>query len=343
MNIIRYRVRIFLLLVLLTLMTGISTAQGRTSCKPSDVNQQIDIAIADYQQTRHTDDLISALEDFYSLIRSSIGVFSECIPGLEDLSESSTESDIDGVDESPDAIRAEGGAGTFADPIKEGWTISDGEGRWIQPVAYVRAGNQICTTSLNGSCEDADPGNEFVGVIIYGKCDDSHRTRCNFNRYGEFELAGERGIPYKVWSSWRIDEVYEIFPDDILPGGEASGIVFFQARGNELEFKFGWTPDYSSDTIWFGPLIDSSDLSQTTTTPDITPDHAFSQSNSLNIRSGPGTNYERVGSLNFGESVPVLGRNSSGTWIQTDKGWVFAQYLSWPPATDFMTLPVTSN
>ncbi len=340
---IRYQVRVILLIVLFTLIIGISAGQDSTSCEPSIINQQIDIEITDYQQTRSTDDLISALGNLYSLIQSSIGIFSECIPGLEALSPSA-ESNIDNDDESPGAIQGEGGAGTFADPIKEGWAISDGEGRWIQPVGYVRAGNQICTPSLNGRCEEANPGNEFVGVIVYGKCDDSRRTRCKFNLYGEFELVGERGIPYDYWSSWEIEEVYEIFPDDILPGGEATGIVFFQARGHELEFKFGWTPDYSSDTIWFGPLIDYSEPSKTTTTTESAPDRAFAQSNPLNIRSGPGTAYERVGSLSYGERVSVIGRNHSGTWIQIDTGWVSAQYLSWPTATtDFMTLPVTSN
>ena len=341
MNAIRYRVRVTLLIVLLTLTMGISIAQDSTSCEPSFINQQIDIAIADYQKTRSTDDLISALEDLYSLVQSSIGIFSECIPGLEAL-DNSTESNLDSSEGSPGAIRDEGGAGTFADPMKPGWIRGDGEGRWIGPTGYAPLGSEICTAS-GGYCKDIKPGNEFIGVAVYGKCDTGRTTRCNFSRYSEFELAGRRGIPYQPETNGIFEDYWTVFSEDILPGGESEGLVFFQAPKTESGFIFGWTPNYSSDTIWYGPLSDLTEPRQTTTTPESAPDRAFAQSNSLNIRSGPGTNYERVGSLSFGERVSVIGRNNSGTWIQTDIGWVSAQYLSWPSATDFMTLTVTSN
>ncbi len=339
MNTTRYRVRIILLIVLLTLIMGISTAQDSTLCDLSVINQQIDSTIADYQSTRSTDDLNSALDDLYSLIRSSIGFFSECIPGLENLSPSA-ESNIDSADESPGTIRGDGGEGTFADPVEPGWIRGDGEGRWIGPAGYVRLGSEICTRS--GYCKDIKPGNEFIGVGVYGKCDAVRRTRCNFSLYSEFELAGRRGIPYQPEGNSVFEDYWTVFSEDILPGGESEGLVFFQAPKTESDFIFGWTPNYSSDTIWFGPLNDLTESRQATPTTEAAPVHAFSQSNSLNIRSGPGTNYERVGSLNFGERVSVIGRNGSGTWIQIDTGWVSAQYLSWPPATDFMALPVKS-
>lgn len=340
MNPIRYRARVIPLIVLFTLIIGISAAQDSTSCEPSNINQQIDIEITDYQHTRSTDDLISALEDLYSLIQSSIGIFSECIPGLEDLIPS-TESSIDSADESPGAIRGEGGAGTFADPVQPGWIRGDGEGRWIGVSDYARFGSEICTRP-GGYCKDIKPGNEFIGVAVYAECDAARKTRCNFSRY-EFELAGRRGIPYQPEGNVVFEDYWTVFSEDILPGSESTGLVFFQAPEDENGFIFGWTPNYSRDTIWFGPLIAYTEPSQATTTPESAPDRAFAQSNSLNIRSGPGTNYERVGSLSYGERVSVIGRNSSGAWIQIDTGWVSAQYLSWPPATDFMTLPVTSN
>lgn len=285
--------------------------------------------------------MITALEDLYSLIESSIAPFSECIPGLEAISPSS-ESISESDDESPGATGTEAGAGTFADPVQPGWIWGDGEGRWIGVSDYARFGSEICIRS-GGYCKDIKPGNEFIGVVVYAKCDAARRTRCNFSRYSEFELAGRRGIPYQPEGNSVFEDYWTVFSEDLLPGSESTGLVFFQAPEDENGFIFGWTPDYSSDTIWFGPLIDYSEPSQTTTTPESAPDRAFAQSNSLNIRSGPGTNYERVGSLSFGERVSVIGRNNSGTWIQIDTGWVSAQYLSWPPATDFMTLPVTSN
>lgn len=55
------------------------------------------------------------------------------------------------------------------------------------------------------------------------------------------------------------------------------------------------------------------------------------QSLSLNVRSGPGTSYSRLGSLSKGEAVVVL--SSSGGWSRilyhgTKTGYVSAQYLS---------------
>jgi len=74
---------LIVLFVLATMIMGYGKTQDSKSCEPSDVFQQIDVAIADYQQTRRNDDLTSALEDWTSFIESSIGIFSVCIPGLD--------------------------------------------------------------------------------------------------------------------------------------------------------------------------------------------------------------------------------------------------------------------
>jgi hypothetical protein len=52
----------------------------------------------------------------------------------------------------------------------------------------------------------------------------------------------------------------------------------------------------------------------------------------INVRSGPGTgDYEVIGTLSFGQSVPVTGRNAGGDWWQIDynnqTGWVWAELL----------------
>jgi uncharacterized protein YraI len=54
---------------------------------------------------------------------------------------------------------------------------------------------------------------------------------------------------------------------------------------------------------------------------------------SLNVRAGPGTNYERVGSLAPGSSADIVGRNADGSWWQIlypgapgDKAWISASY-----------------
>lgn len=49
----------------------------------------------------------------------------------------------------------------------------------------------------------------------------------------------------------------------------------------------------------------------------------------VNIRSGPGTNYESVGSLSFGDEVEILAQfDMDGTfWGCTSKGWVCMDYV----------------
>lgn len=55
------------------------------------------------------------------------------------------------------------------------------------------------------------------------------------------------------------------------------------------------------------------------------------RSNNLNLRSGPGTGYSRVGVLPRGETANAIGRNRSGSWAQVQyqgvTGWV-AAYLT---------------
>lgn len=48
-------------------------------------------------------------------------------------------------------------------------------------------------------------------------------------------------------------------------------------------------------------------------------------------RSGPGTNYKRVGSIPTGQTVQVIGRNPQSDWwqirVDTLEGWVFSAYV----------------
>lgn len=66
----------------------------------------------------------------------------------------------------------------------------------------------------------------------------------------------------------------------------------------------------------------------------------------LNIRRGDGTSYGIITSMSYGQTVTVLGRNSSSTWayIRTStgqEGWVNGFYLLFPAGLN--TLPVVSG
>jgi uncharacterized protein YraI len=66
---------------------------------------------------------------------------------------------------------------------------------------------------------------------------------------------------------------------------------------------------------------------------------------SLNVRIGPGPQYESIGTLNYGTIVGVLARNEDGSWVKISvngmKGWVDPSYL----AVDFQiaSLPVVNH
>ena len=64
----------------------------------------------------------------------------------------------------------------------------------------------------------------------------------------------------------------------------------------------------------------------------------------LNVRSGPGTNYPRVGTITIGTTVAIIGRDAGSTWWQIPyadgpdgKGWISAGYGT---ATNTENVPV---
>jgi hypothetical protein len=65
----------------------------------------------------------------------------------------------------------------------------------------------------------------------------------------------------------------------------------------------------------------------------------------VNVRSGPGTNYPRLGSITTGQSFEILGKNAAGTWLQFvydgDPAWVIADNVS--VSGDLNTVEVAQN
>ena len=52
--------------------------------------------------------------------------------------------------------------------------------------------------------------------------------------------------------------------------------------------------------------------------------------NGLNIRSGAGSDYPAVGTLNYGNRVTILEQKKIGdtTWGKIDRGWISLDYVS---------------
>ena len=51
----------------------------------------------------------------------------------------------------------------------------------------------------------------------------------------------------------------------------------------------------------------------------------------LNVRAGPGTEYDRIGGANEGEEFAITGRSSDGEWWRIDfegrSGWLYAPFV----------------
>lgn len=79
--------------------------------------------------------------------------------------------------------------------------------------------------------------------------------------------------------------------------------------------------------------------------PAVTDDIAIVVTDRLNVRRGPGTNYERVGAVEQGDALEILGRNADCSWLNivTEdglEGWVSAsaQYVSFGARCDSLPL-----
>lgn len=65
----------------------------------------------------------------------------------------------------------------------------------------------------------------------------------------------------------------------------------------------------------------------------------------LNLRSGPGTQFGRLGRIVAGSQALVIGRNAASQWYQVNfngiVGWVSGQYFVLPQGTNINSIPVT--
>jgi uncharacterized protein YraI len=69
----------------------------------------------------------------------------------------------------------------------------------------------------------------------------------------------------------------------------------------------------------------------------------------INVRSGPGTDFNSLGTLNPQEVVALIGKDANGVWLQIDfpggpegKGWVSAAFVQ-AEGTDLNSLPIVAE
>lgn len=63
----------------------------------------------------------------------------------------------------------------------------------------------------------------------------------------------------------------------------------------------------------------------------------------INVRSGPGVAFQRIGGVNLNETVTAIARNTAGDWAKVrfgpanTEGWLAAQFVEW--SADIQSLP----
>lgn len=86
----------------------------------------------------------------------------------------------------------------------------------------------------------------------------------------------------------------------------------------------------ATDTPVPTPTPEASPTPEATPTPELV--RLVVNNPTLNVRSGPATNYPQIGEARSGERYDVIGKNAAATWWQIDfngrPGWVSGQYVA---------------
>ncbi|MCB0209578.1 MAG: PKD domain-containing protein [Anaerolineae bacterium] len=100
------------------------------------------------------------------------------------------------------------------------------------------------------------------------------------------------------------------------------------------------TPGSSNDVIVISP---DPEITRTPPAPTVA---QLTTTANLNVRSGPGTDYDILGVLLLGQSAEIIGRNAEATWWQVkypsatqDFGWVSAQFVQ---ASNIANVPIVT-
>ncbi len=290
-------------------MTAIQVfAQDDASCEADAIIERVDSVYTEYQVTRSADDSLTAFNDVENYYNSLGDILDEC--------RNIVELHASGV--------VEVGSGTFDDPYAFDYFGDTGEGYLLKIARIIRPADQYKSRYDSQSPQ----GYEYVAILVSVQCISPEESFCELS-YSNFELTGNLGKVYEDrYSSSTLDV-------KLRPGGEGSGLVFFLIPSDDSDLLAMHTPGYYGDPIVYraepapgqvveGPASDGVLVTATT---------------NINVRGGPGTSYGIVGSFQNGQQATAVGRNTAGTWVQMERGWVFAQLVR--VDGDLNSLPVT--
>jgi len=121
----------------------------------------------------------------------------------------------------------------------------------------------------------------------------------------------------------------------LLDSGQTVQIFAQNTDGTWVQIAYSLSPSGSG---WISAqFVDTGGQSIPTFTPQVTSTEAGPMgtvSQRLNVRAGPGSNYDSLGILEANTVIVLMGKNATGSWLQiqypvgtTGRGWVSVEYV----------------
>ncbi|WP_408007043.1 SH3 domain-containing protein [Pseudalkalibacillus sp. A8] len=141
--------------------------------------------------------------------------------------------------------------------------------------------------------------------------------------------TGSSSSPTGQWVSSKVDGL------NVRSGPDTSfsilGQIYPHEKFQTIEAKESWIKiNYKNSTGWLDSwLIESTSKPSSSQNPTST-ERSVVNATSLNVRSGPGTNYNVIGSVSKGDVVEIM--NIQNSWYEINlkqgKGWVAGKYVT---------------
>ncbi len=263
-------------------------------CSAGSMIQRVDGSFAEFEATRSSDDSLTTFNDVQNFYDSIGAVLDEC-RNIVELAAS-------GV--------VEVGSGTFDDPYAFDYFGDTGKGYLLKISGIIRPADQYAGRYATRPSQ----GREYIALVVDVQCVSPAEDFCEVS-YRDFELTGDNGVVYDYSSSSSLDV-------KLRAGGEENGSVFFIIDSDDSNFLVMYEEGWSDDIVVYrGEPAAGQEFEGLGGKVTIT------ATTSINVRGGPGTSYSVVGSFQTGQQETAVGRNSAGTWVQMERGWVFAQLV----------------
>lgn len=281
-------------------------AQGTDDCSTDGISKRVDQLVNEYQATRkEAKDTKAALDEIKNLEADLANLRDEC-------SKTQGATNTDPGDGSQDTPYAFGIAGDSFNDYS------------LQITGFIRPADRIIQ---NENMFNDRPEKDEVYIILNLElvCDRDATSACEAQQYN-FKLLGDMGIIYETPMV-----VYDKKIDvNVVKGTKAKGDLVFKVKKDDTNLRLLFTSNMFSDEYVYY-------YAQPSTANGI----QISSTSAVNIRSGAGKNFEVSSSLPANTPAVAFGRNSDGTWLQIQEGWVFSDLVK--VDGDIESLPVTSQ